>query len=102
MIKESETRMGSALERMAQTLETLVTQRASPHEPPRAHAYQDYHPTPRVRDSLAAWGTTLPSNLHRSQRCHQDTVTDRALTLDLRHSTQVLSGVSIKLPGFTS
>ena len=50
MIKESETRMGSALERMAQTLETLVTQRASPHEPPRAHAYQDYHPTPRVRD----------------------------------------------------
>ena len=50
MIKESETRMSSALDRMAQTLETFVTQRASPHEPPRAHAFQDYHPTPRVRD----------------------------------------------------
>ena len=50
MIKESETRMSSALDRMAQTLETLVTQRASLHEPPRAHASQDYHPTPRVRD----------------------------------------------------
>ena len=34
MIKESETRMSSALDRMAQTLETLVHQRAPPHEPP--------------------------------------------------------------------
>ena len=50
MIKESETRMSSALDRMAQTLETLVHQRAPPHEPPRAQALQDYHPTPRVRD----------------------------------------------------
>ena len=50
MIKESETRMSSALDRMAQTLETLVSQRAPPHEPPQAQAFQDYHPTPRVRD----------------------------------------------------
>ena len=42
--------MGSALDRMAQTLETLVHQRAPPDEPPRAQAIQDYHPTPRVRD----------------------------------------------------
>ena len=50
MIQESETRMGSALDRMAQTLESLVHQRAPPAEPPRAQAVQDYHPTPRVRD----------------------------------------------------
>ena len=50
MIQESETRMGSALDRMAQTLESLVHQRAPPVEPPRAQAVQDYHPTPRGRD----------------------------------------------------
>ena len=50
MIQESETRMGSALDRMAQTLESLVHQRAPPAEPPRAQAVQDYHPTARVRD----------------------------------------------------
>ena len=50
MIQESETRMGSALDRMAQTLESLVHQRAPPAEPPRAQAVQDYHPTPRGRD----------------------------------------------------
>ena len=46
MIKESETRLSSALDRMAQTLETLVNQRAPPHEPSQAQALQDYHPTP--------------------------------------------------------
>ena len=50
MIKESETRISSALDRMAQTLETLVNQRAPPHEPPQAQVLQDYHPTPHVRD----------------------------------------------------
>ena len=50
MIRESETRMGSALDRMAQTLESLVQQRTPPVEPPRAQAVQEYHPTPRGHD----------------------------------------------------